>query len=417
MHIYSSLENHMLYTLYESSKAYISPFRNFAKLFGQMFKDAPLDFPHMNSLLASLVLFERTTRHYGQPEFDIKSVTIDDKLIPVAQEVVQTKTFCDLIHFRKPDNFAKQEKMLLVAPMSGHYSTLLRGTVAALLPHYDVYITDWKNVRDIELSKGDFTFDDFVDYCIDFIDFLGTKIHVTAVCQPAVPVYAAACILSERSKTNLPLSIIMMGGPIDTRHNPTDINDFAIERKLKWFENNMITLVPVNYKGFMRRVYPGFLQLAGFMAMNLQIHLGEHFLLFKHLVEGDGDSVEKHKKFYNEYLSVMDLPAEFYIQTVDIVFKNHLLPKGELESRGRKINPKSIENIPILCIEGEKDDISGIGQTKAALDISVNLPKSMKQYHLQKDVGHYGIFNGKRFREQIVPVMCKFANQYQRRSA
>jgi polyhydroxyalkanoate depolymerase, intracellular len=296
-------------------------------------------------------------------------------------------------------------KLLIVAPMSGHYATLLRGTVERMLPGHDVYITDWRDAKLVPLDEGVFDLDDYVDYLIEFLETIGPGAHMLAVCQPSVPAYAATCLMSEDNHPCRPRTLTMMGGPVDTRKAPTEVNTVATQRPLAWFENNVILTVPMLYPGAGRRVYPGFLQLTGFMAMNLGNHLVSHWQMFKHLVEGDEESAESTKSFYEEYRSVCDMDSAFYLQTIEAVFQKHLLPKGELMHRGRKVDPGAIKDVALLAIEGERDDISGLGQTKAALTIATNLDKGMKKYFMAKSVGHYGIFNGRRWREVIAPVV------------
>lgn len=358
-------------------------------------------------------LIERLTRDYPKPEFGIKDTYINGKEYEIMQETVIKKTFCNLVHFRKFPS-KKLPKLLIVAPMSGHYATLLRGTVQDCLPYFDVYITDWENVRDIPIEKGNFDFDDFIDYCIEFMSELSPNLTVMAVCQPAVPVSSAVAIMSAKNpnSSKIPTNLILIGGPMDARISPTKVNDYAADKEIHWFENNVITMVPLNYKGFGREVYPGFLQLAGFMSMNMKRHVGEHLKLFQHLVEGDEDGAEKHIAFYDEYLAVMDLPDEFYIQTIKHVFIEHALPQGTLVSRGRPVKLEAITKSALLILEGELDDITGLEQTKAAIDLCKNIPESRKEYHLQKGVGHYGLFNGSKFRQNIVPIIKEFSYKH-----
>jgi poly(3-hydroxybutyrate) depolymerase len=296
--------------------------------------------------------------------------------------------------------------------MSGHYATLLRGTVQRLLPSFDVYITDWRDAKLVPLADGHFDLDDYIDYLIEFLELIGQKTgerpHLLAVCQPAVPAFAATALMGEDHNPYRPRTLTMMGGPIDTRKAPTAVNTLATQRPFGWFEQNVIATVPMIYAGAGRKVYPGFLQLAGFMTMNLGSHLVSHWEMFKHLVVGDEEGAEPTQQFYDEYRSVCDMTAEFYLQTVDAVFQRQLLPKGELEHRDRLVRPQAIHDTALLAIEGERDDISGIGQTKAALDIATKLPEAQKKYFLAKDVGHYGIFNGRKWREKIAPVVEKF---------
>ena len=292
--------------------------------------------------------------------------------------------------------------------MSGHYATLLRGTVEAFLPNHDVYITDWRDARTVPLSEGSFNLDDYIDYVISILHALGGDTHVVAVCQPAVPVLAAAALMEADDDPYVPLSMTLMGGPIDTRANPTAVNKLAERRGIDWFRRNVISKVPFPHAGFMRDVYPGFLQLNGFMSMNLDLHIEAHRELFRNLVKGDGDSAQKHKEFYDEYLAVMDLAAEFYLQTVDTVFVRHALPKGEMRHRDRPVDPSQIRRVALLTIEGEHDDISGVGQTEAAHRLCVNIPPERQAHWLQPGVGHYGVFNGSRFRSEIAPRIADF---------
>jgi poly(3-hydroxybutyrate) depolymerase len=292
--------------------------------------------------------------------------------------------------------------------MSGHHATLLRGTVEAFLPNHDVYITDWVDARMVPLTEGSFDLDDYVDYVISILHALGGDTHVVAVCQPSVPVLAAVAIMEADDDPYVPISMTLMGGPIDTRSNPTAVNKLAEKRGIDWFRTHVITKVPFPNPGFMRDVYPGFLQLNGFVSMNLDRHIEAHKQLFLHLVRGDGDSASKHKEFYDEYLAVMDLSAEFYLQTVDTVFVRQALPKGEMTHRGRPVDPSRIKRVALLTIEGEHDDISGVGQTEAAHRLCSNIPPGRQAHYLQLGVGHYGVFNGSRFRSEIVPRISDF---------
>lgn len=409
-------ENNLLYSFVEMYKANAAPFRTGLKA-AQDWSDNPynpLSYLTANRTTSAIFeLIERLTRDYPKPEFGIEEVYIDDEQYDIKQEVVLAKTFCKLVHFRKLPN-KRLPKLLIVAPMSGHYATLLRGTVKDTLPFFDVYITEWENVRDIPLSKGEFDFDDFVDYCIEFMTELSPNLTVMAVCQPAVPVSAAVSIMSAKNpnSSRIPDNLVLIGGPIDARMSPTKVNDYASDKEVHWFENNVITMVPLNYKGFGREVYPGFLQLAGFMSMNMKRHIGEHIKLFQHLIEGDEDSAEKQIDFYDEYLAVMDLPAEFYLQTIKNVFIEHALPQGKLVSRGRHVNLENITKPALLVLEGELDDITGLEQTKAAINLCKNIPDDRKEYHLQMGVGHYGLFNGSKFRENIVPLIRDFSYKF-----
>ncbi len=398
----------MFYQFYEWNHAFLSPARAVNDAVRLYYKNPLNPFAHTEigrQIVAAGDLFERMTRRYGKPEFGLDTVEIDGEDVAVEERVVWERSFCRLIHFRRarPANAPKQPKLVIVAPMSGHHSTLLRGTVAALLPHHEVYITDWVDARLVPLAMGRFDLDDYIDYVTDIISFLNGEAHLVAVCQPAVPVFAATALLEASDARFLPRSITLMGGPIDTRESPTEVNLYAAKHDLDWFRRNVILTVPYPYPGVMRRVYPGFLQLSGFMTMNLDRHLSAHYDYFDHLVNGDGDSADKHREFYDEYLSVMDLTAEFYLQTVDTVFLRQALPKGEMLHRGRTVDPSAITRTPILTIEGEKDDISGIGQTRAAHKLTPHLPAERHQHYEQKGVGHYGVFNGSRFRREIAP--------------
>lgn len=407
-------ENSQLYNMHEMHHATMSPIRTMANA-NKLFFRSPynlLSYTRFGKTVAAASeLMERATRRYIKPEFEIGRTSINGKRYDIEEEVVAEKPFCKLLHFKKTEK-VNQPRVLLVAPMSGHHATLLRGTVRGLLPHADVYITDWQDAREVPYYEGKFDLGDYITYLMDFMKHLGRDTHVIAVCQPAVPVMAAVSLLNAQNAAHAPRSMTLMGGPIDTREAPTVVNRTATERPLGWFEQNVVTRVPANYPGFMRKVYPGFLQLTGFMTMNLERHIGEHVKLFNHLIQGDGDSAAAHRKFYDEYLSVADLPGEFYLQTIDVVFQRHLLPKGEMTYNGQKVDPSKITRTALLTIEGELDDISGVGQTKAAQKLCSNLPDDMKHHHLQKAVGHYGIFNGSKFREKILPVMVDFMQKH-----
>jgi poly(3-hydroxybutyrate) depolymerase len=356
-------------------------------------------------------MFERSTRRYGKPEWRISSTLVGGERVPVRITSVWERPFCRVLRFervfeRPPRR--QQPRLLLVAPLSGHYATLLRGTVEAFLPNHDVYITDWSDARTVALSDGDFGLDDYIDYVISMLHALGGDTHVVAVCQPAVPVLAAVALMEADDDPYVPVTMTLMGGPIDTRVNPTAVNVLAQKRGIDWFRHNVITKVPFPNPGFMRDVYPGFLQLHGFMSMNLDRHIEAHRNLFLNLVKGDGDSAHKHKEFYDEYLAVMDLTAEFYLETVDTVFVRHALPKGEMMYRDRAIDPGKIRRVALFTVEGEFDDISGVGQTEAAHRLCVNIPPDRKAHWLQPGVGHYGVFNGSRFRAEIAPRIADF---------
>jgi poly(3-hydroxybutyrate) depolymerase len=405
----------MLYYLYEMNHAAMAPWRAAADA-SRMFWGNPVNplakTSFGRSMNASLEMFERATRRYGKPAWDIHETQIGDKTVKVEPRAVLHKAFCTLIRFEKawPKSTKRksERKLLIVAPMSGHYATLLRGTVEAMLPHFDVYITDWVDARDVPLAIGKFDLDDYIDYVIGMLHELGPDTSVMGVCQPSVPVLAAVSKMSQMGDPCVPRAMILMGGPIDTRRNPTVVNSLAVARGVDWFRRNVIVKVPFPHAGAMRDVYPGFLQLTGFMTMNLDRHIDAHRELYWHLVEGDGDSAEKHKDFYDEYMSVMDLCAEFYLQTVERVFVHQDLPNGTFAHRGEPIDPAAITATALMTVEGEKDDISGVGQTQAAHDLCTSIPDSKKYHHLQLGVGHYGVFNGSRFRAEIVPKIAAF---------
>jgi poly(3-hydroxybutyrate) depolymerase len=358
---------------------------------------------------SALDVFAHSVEPRGKPAFGLGFVDIDGKHLPVTEHNEARKPFGQLKHFVYEGSVGKP-RLLIVAPMSGHFATLLRGTVERMLPTHDVYISDWKDARDVPLTGGGFDLESYMDYIIEWLEYIGPDAggrgaHVLAVCQPSVPAYAAAAVMSAKEHPLRPRTLTMMGGPIDTREAPTAVNDHATGKPHDWFIHNVIATVPPYYKGAGRRVYPGFLQLSGFMSMNLGNHMVSHWSMFQNLVEGDGEGADRHKEFYDEYRAVCDMTAEFYLQTVDVVFQRHLLPKGEFNYRGKLVNPGAIHDIAILAIEGERDDISGIGQTKAALKISTGLDEKLKKYLMAEEVGHYGIFNGSKWRERIAPVV------------
>ncbi|MBI1383345.1 MAG: polyhydroxyalkanoate depolymerase [Rhizobiales bacterium] len=410
----------MLYSWYELGHAAVRPARAAADTYRLILSHPFNPIAHTamgRGASAAFEVFERTTRRYAKPRFGIAETIVDGETIAVTQETVSEKPFCRLVRFRRhlaPERAASDPKVLLVAPMSGHFATLLRGTVESLLPDHDVYITDWLDARNVPLSAGSFDLDDYVDYMIEIFRRFEGDVHVVAVCQPSVPVLAAVALLEMDRDPAIPSSMTLMGGPIDTRINPTVVNLLAEKRGTEWFKRNVITYVPWPNAGVGRAVYPGFLQLSGFMTMNLDRHLKAHKDLFLHLVRGDGDSADKHKEFYDEYLAVMDLTSEFYLQTIETVFVRHALAKGQFRHRGRLVEPSAIERVALLTIEGEKDDITGRGQCSAAIDLCSGLQSAMKQHYEQPDVGHYGIFNGSRFRKGILPKMAKFIRQHDR---
>jgi len=403
-----------MYWLYEMGHAALNPARALADATRLFYKNPANPLTHTTygkSIAAAAELFERSTRRYSRPEWLIDTTTVDGERVPVHVTTVWERPFCRLLHFERAFQRAPrrpQPKLLLVAPMSGHYATLLRGTVEAFLPNHDVYITDWRNAQSVPLAEGRFDLDDYIDYIMSMLHLLGGDAHVIAVCQPSVPVMAAVAVMEADNDPYAPRSMILMGGPIDTRINPTAVNRMATTRDLDWFRSHVITKVPFPHPGVMRDVYPGFLQLHGFMSMNLDRHIEAHHSLFNHLVKGDGDSAQKHREFYDEYLAVMDLSAEFYLQTVDTVFIRHALPKGQMTHRGRRIDLAAVTRTALMTVEGEHDDISAVGQTKAAHDLCVNLSDDLKAHYVQPAVGHYGVFNGSRFRAEIAPRISDF---------
>ena len=415
----------MHYFAYEMAHTVVTPMRFSVQALRHM-----LDWPfnpvaHTSfgkNMAAACEVFENVTRRYGKPEFAIKNVHVDGLPTSVRQEVALIKPFCSLLHFQRDENVTGKRndpKVLIVAPMSGHYATLLRGTVEAMIPEHEVYITDWADARDIPIAMGRFDFDDFVEYLIEFVQFLGPDTHIIAVCQPAVPSLVATALMASRKTDVQPASLVLMGGPIDTRRNPTKVNELAGTKSIEWFEHNVISTVPFPHAGFMRPVYPGFMQLTGFMTMNLERHMNAHVDLFNNLVAGDCDSVKQHQDFYEEYLAVMDLTAEFYLQTVKTVFQEHSLPDRTLHHRGEYVDCKAITNTALMTVEGERDDICGLGQTEAAHDLCSSLPEDRKVHYVQPGVGHYGVFNGTRWRTEIQPRIREFIRtvSHQARSA
>jgi poly(3-hydroxybutyrate) depolymerase len=402
-----------LYFFYETAFLAMAPARAMADVTRLFYRNPANPLSHTQfgrTMAATAEMFERSTRRYGKPSFDLPTTEIDGKTVAITERIVWKKPFCQLIHFdrARPPRAAAQPKVLIVAPMSGHYATLLRGTVEAFLPTHEVYITDWTDARMVPLADGGFDLDDYIDYMVELCELLGPDVHLMAVCQPSVPVAAAVALMEAEDNPSIPASMTLMGGPIDTRRSPTAVNKVAEERGTAWFQKNCIFKVPFPNPGFYRDVYPGFLQLSGFMAMNIDRHMTAHWDMFSHLVRGDGDSAEKQVDFYDEYLAVMDLTAEFYLQTVDTVFVRHALPKGEMMHRDKLVDLKAIRRCAVMTVEGENDDISGVGQTKAMHELCVNLPADKQLYHLQKDVGHYGVFNGSRFRRDIAPAIKGF---------
>ncbi len=400
----------MLYDAYEFGRGWLSGASAAARLGAQWWANPanPLAYTGAGEVAAAaLDVFSHAAAPRGKPSFNLNDTLVDGRLVAVSEEIVDRKPFGQLKRFVREGVAEGDPKLLIVAPMSGHYATLLRGTVERMLPSHDVYVTDWRDARSIPVSEGSFDLDDYIDYVMDWLSVItpagSPRAHVLAVCQPSVPVYAAICLMSAAKHPALPCTLTMMGGPIDTREAPTAVNELAMQRPHAWFQQSVIASVPLYYPGGGRKVYPGFLQLAGFMSMNLGNHMVSHWEMFKHLVQGDDESADATKTFYEEYRSVCDMTAEFYLQTVDVVFQRHLLPKGEMMHRGVRVDPGAITDVSIFAIEGERDDISGLGQTRAALDLAVNLPEDRKRYMMVENVGHYGIFNGRKWREIIAP--------------
>ncbi len=402
----------MLYDAYEMQRQMMASASAMASFGAGMLNNPANPFAYLGGgavIGSALEVFAHAAASRGKPAFGLDSTVIDGAEVAVREEIVLQKPFGQLKRFVR-DGVEGGPKLLIVAPMSGHFATLLRGTVERMLPSADVYITDWRDAKLVPTSEGRFDLDDYVDYLIEFLETIGANegqggTHMLAVCQPSVPCYAAAALMSADRNPCRPKTLTLMGGPVDTREAPTAVNTLATERPHSWFEQNVIVTVPMMYPGAGRKVYPGFLQLAGFMSMNLGNHMVSHWEMFKHLVQGDGDSADLTKDFYEEYRSVCDMTEEFYLQTIDIVFQNHSLPKGEMTHRGRRVDPAAITDIALLAIEGERDDISGLGQTRAALTLASKLPASKKRYLMAEGAGHYGIFNGSRWRNTIAPVV------------
>jgi len=399
----------VLYQLYDWQRAALEPWLAVAKAANSFFGHpvSPLAYlPGSRNVAAAFDLVGRLTQRYERPEFGIAKVRVGSREFAVREVFEVARPFCRLLHFTKP-GAPPQPKVLVFAPLSGHFATLLRDTVRTLLPDHDVWITDWIDAKEVPLAEGPFHFDDYVDYVRDFLRHVGPAAHAISVCQPTVPVLAGVSLMAAAGEAT-PRSLTMMGGPIDTRASPTAVNDFALYRPLSWFESKVIQRVPMRYPGFMRRVYPGFLQFAGFVAMNPDRHVESHVQYYRHLVRGDGESAQSHRRFYDEYNAVMDLPAEYYLETVERVFHEHLLPRGRLAVRGERVRPEAIRRSALFTIEGEADDISGPGQTRAAHALCKGIPARAREHYLAPDVGHYGIFSGRKFRETVYPRIRDF---------
>jgi len=395
----------MIYQMYQAQADMIDPLRMVARTSSALMRTVTPQPPYgiaLRHVNAALEVFGHAGTTHKRPAYAINDVMVGNKLVAVEDEIVTSTPFASLVHFKK-DSDRKQPKVLVVAPMSGHFATLLRSTVEVLLQDHDVYITDWHNARDMPLDAGPFGFDEYVEHVIKFLEFLGPRSHVVGVCQPTVAVLTAVAVMSEDENPCTPRSMTLMAGPIDTRRNPTKVNKLAKTKDISWFEDKMIGVVPWRYKGAGRRVYPGFVQLSAFVSMNLDKHIGAHIRQFRSLASGDTAAAQTHRAFYDEYLAVMDLPAEFYLETVKRIFMDHELPKGELHYKGRLVKPETIKKTFLFTVEGERDDICGLGQTAAALDLCANLRPLLKRHHVQTGVGHYGVFSGSKWEKQVYP--------------
>ena len=409
----------MLYQLHELQRSILHPISHLASAGAHLYTNpySPLSYtPFSRRLAATFDLVHRLGKDYEKPAFGLQTTSMDGHEVVVTERIVAEKPFCKLIHFERQfgnsPRRASDPKILLVAPMSGHHATLLRDTVRALLPHHEVFITDWIDARMVPLNMGPFHLDDYVEYVCEFIRLLSPDLNVISVCQPTVPVLAAVSLMASANDPASPRTIIMMGGPIDARKSPTSVNDLAVEKPLHWFENHVIYNVPYKYPGYLRKVYPGFLQHAGFVAMNPGRHLTSHYDYYLQLIKGDGESADSHRAFYDEYNAVLDLAAEFYLDTIRVVFQDHLLPKGQWTVRGKPVRPQDITKTALLTIEGELDDISGAGQTQAAHNLCTGIPAHRQEDLVVAQAGHYGIFSGRRWREQVAPKIADFIRSH-----
>jgi poly(3-hydroxybutyrate) depolymerase len=403
----------MLYQLYDWQRSAMQPWRVFAQAANELYghPDSPLSYlPGSRNVAAAFDLMTRLTQRYERPPFGIDSIVSGGREYAVREVYDVQRPFCRLLHFVK-EGAPAQSKVVVFAPLSGHFATLVRDTVKTLLADHDVWVTDWIDAKEVPIAVGPFHFDDYVNYVRGFLEFLGPEVNAVSVCQPTVPVLAAVSLMSAAGEP-IPRTLTMMGGPIDTRRSPTAVNNFATQRPLSWFEAKVIQRVPMAYPGFMRRVYPGFLQFAGFVAMNPDRHMESHLQYYNHLVEGDGESADAHRRFYDEYNAVMDLPAEYYLETVERVFQKHLLPRGELVVAGERVRPELIKDTALFTVEGELDDISGNGQTEAAHGLMKGVPAKSRQHFEAEGVGHYGIFSGRKFREMVYPRIRDFIAQH-----
>lgn len=431
-------DNRSLYNWYDWGMKVFQPYSDYCLTLSKRYKriadtlDLPINIPYTNemqndlikNLMGSQIKYFReltgycyvahmVTNIYEKPKFDITDIKLGDDYYDIEEDIIDRKSFCNLLHFKKKGIKENQfPKMLIVAPMSGHHATLLRDTVKALLPHYDVYITDWKNARDVPLAEGSFDLDDFIEYLISYFKLLAPNLNVMAVCQPTVPVLAALALMSTEKHPGIPVNAILLGGPVDTSQSPTAVNQLAVSRDDDWFQQNVISMVPNRFPGAMRIVYPGFMQLSGFMSMNIQRHMESLKKAIDDYADNKKENALKTIQFYLEYFSTMDLTAEFYMQTINTVFQKQLLVKGRYKSKGKDIRLHDIKDTSILIIEGERDDITGIGQTKSVINLCKNLPDKMKKYILAAGVGHYGLFNGNKFRNKIIPEINDFVRSH-----
>jgi poly(3-hydroxybutyrate) depolymerase len=409
----------VLYQLHELQRSILHPISHLASAGAHLYTNpySPLSYtPFSRRLAATFDLVHRLGKDYEKPAFGLQTTSVDGHEVVITERIVAEKPFCKLIHFERQfgnsPRRAADPKILLVAPMSGHHATLLRDTVRALLPHHEVFITDWIDARMVPLNMGPFHLDDYVEYVCEFIRLLSPDLNVISVCQPTVPVLAAVSLMASANDPASPRTIIMMGGPIDARKSPTSVNDLAVEKPLHWFENHVIYNVPYKYPGYLRKVYPGFLQHAGFVAMNPGRHLTSHYDYYLQLIKCDGESADSHRAFYDEYNAVLDLAAEFYLDTIRVVFQDHLLPKGQWTVRGKPVRPQDITKTALLTIEGELDDISGAGQTQAAHNLCTGIPAHRQEDLVVAQAGHYGIFSGRRWREQVAPKIADFIRSH-----
>ena len=399
----------MIYQLYQTQSDMMEPFRGMARCAVDRLSQVNSGYGDnvARRLTAAYDIMARMGLTHQRPSYGIASVRLGEREIAVAEEAADVTPFCTLLHFRK-DMTAAQPPVLLVAPLSGHFATLLRDTVHTMLPEHDVYITDWHNIRDVATAHGRFGLNEYIEHLIRFLEKLGPAAHLVAICQPAVPALAAVAVMADGGNQAQPRSMTLMAGPIDTRINPTKVNEFALERPIQWFELNLTSRVPFRFAGAFRRVYPGFLQLAGFLSMNLDRHIKSFRDLYQHVVDGEAEKAEAIRTFYEEYFAVMDLSAEFYLETVAKIFQQHELPLGKFAFRGKVIEPRAIRRTALFTVEGERDDICAVGQTLAAHDLCTGLRPYMKRHYVQTGVGHYGVFAGRKWQKQIYPQLRDF---------